>query len=443
MTEKYPITGSMMTMSAEFSPYDSLTGLSSLHRFLHAAQEVLDRKRQDSDNRNCCFVYFNLIGFRYYNNRLGLEKGDEFLRDMAGVLCRSFPGDLISRWAGDRFLILTDEKSLTERIAKAHEEISHVGDGQVDNRCGVYITSGGDTVTASAAGDYAKIACDSIRHSRDSFVCVYGGEVARQVRMRTYINDNIENAIRNGWIHVYYQPVICTSSGSLCGMEALSRWIDPTFRFLKPSDFISVLEDSRQIHRLDSFVIREICRNLRAELDAGREVVPISFNLSRRDFEMCDMFSVTDDAANSYGIPHHLIHIEITESIIISDRKRISDEIKRFRDAGYQVWMDDFGSGYSSLNVLKDYRFDEIKIDMEFLRQFSDVSREIMASTVRMAKNINMHTLAEGVETKEHVDFLRQIGCEKMQGYFFGKPAPYQESMQHCAETGLLTDKIL
>ena len=441
MNDKHQPESSKTSKNAEFISNDTLTGLITLHHFLHIAQDTLNSRQEKAEKNDWCFVYFNLIGFRKYNVRHGLEKGDEFLCEVAGVLRGIFPGNPIARWAGDHFLILSKEEDLMERIQKAHEEIFHLGDGRVDNRCGVYAASHDDNVTASAACDYAKIACDSIRNSSDTFVQIYSGEVARQVRMRAYISDNIDAAIENGWIQIYYQPVIRTISGSLCGMEALTRWIDPKYGFLKPSDFISVLEESRQIWKLDSFVIEGICRKLREEMNAGRDVVPISFNLSRRDFDMCDMFHVTDDAVSRYDIPRSLIHVEITESIIISDRERISREINRFRSAGYQVWMDDFGSGYSSLNVLKDYHFDDIKIDMEFLRQFSDVSREIVASTVRMAKNISTHTLAEGAETPEHVDFLRQIGCEKMQGYFFGKPAPYQESMQLCKSKGLLIDR--
>lgn len=149
---------------------------------------------------------------------------------------------------------------------------------------------------------------------------------------------------------------------------------------------------------------------------------------------LCDCFETIEQIVLSCNVPRDLVRVEITESTVMDDKQRMNREIARFRDAGYQVWMDDFGSGYSSLNMLKDFHFDELKLDMEFLRSFTPKSQQIVASTVRMAKKLGMHTLAEGVETPEQVEFLKSIGCEKMQGYYFGKPQPFEDSMRHCLE---------
>ncbi len=240
-----------------------------------------------------------------------------------------------------------------------------------------------------------------------------------------YILDNFEKAAASEYIKVYYQPVIRTISRKMCGFEALARWEDPEKGMISPASFISVLENNRLIHLLDSYIIRNICKNLRHIVNNSYPILPVSFNISRLDFEICDMFSVVDNAVNEYEIPHDLIYIEITESMINEKTDLIIDIIEKFRNSGYQVWMDDFGSGYSSLNALKDYNFNTLKIDMCFLSDLNSRSRAIVCAVVEMSKNIGIKTLAEGVETEEQYDFLKYIGCEKVQGYYFSRPLSF------------------
>ena len=245
--------------------------------------------------------------------------------------------------------------------------------------------------------------------------------------IRAYVVANIDKAIANGWVVVYYQPVFRTVSNRICGFEALARWIDPQRGIIGPVDFIGALEDARLIHKFDSFVINQVCVDLRRGIDSGLTVVPVSFNLSRLDFDLCDILQVIEDAVHSNGLSRNLVNVEITESVFGAEPEFMAKVISRIRSLGYQVWMDDFGSAYSSLNVLKDFDFDELKIDMGFLKSFGRKSRAIVASIVAMAKRLGIQTLAEGVETQEHADFLREIGCEKQQGYLYGKPMPYNQ----------------
>ena len=235
------------------------------------------------------------------------------------------------------------------------------------------------------------------------------------------------------------QPVIKTSNGKLCGFEALARWIDPKYGMLSPDNFVGALEDSHQIYKLDSYMIKQICMKLKDRLDNNKKVVPVSFNLSRLDFLNCDIFSIVNGIVSEYEIPKGYINIEITESIVASDPV-VYSEIRRFRQAGYAVWMDDFGSGYSSLNSLKDYEFDELKIDMDFLSSFTEKSKSIITCTVEMAKRIGIETLAEGVETDEQYTFLKNIGCEKVQGYLFGKPLPDDECLDNLVKKGIIEE---
>ena len=246
-----------------------------------------------------------------------------------------------------------------------------------------------------------------------------------------YIADHFKEALDRGYIQPFYQPVVRTISRQLCSFEALARWIDPEKGIISPDQFIPVLEKKQAIHLLDACIIRQVCARIRRTVDAGDTPIPVSVNLSRLDFTLCDIFQVVDSLVTQYQVPHDFLYIEITESVMAEQESAMRDIVARFRAAGYQVWMDDFGSAYSSLNILKDFDFDELKLDMRFLSSFDLRSQRILTAVIQMAKEIAIHTLAEGVETREQVRYLRNIGCEKVQGYYYGKPMPYEEALAH------------
>ena len=248
---------------------------------------------------------------------------------------------------------------------------------------------------------------------------------------------HLEKAIENGEFEVYFQPIIHTISGSLCGFEALVRWHHPSLGFLLPGQFLPSLEETRQIYPLDIHIVEKVCKWYQEQVKAEKPVVPVSVNLSRSDFECADMFRVIESYTGLYGVPHDMFSIEITESAISGNGRLMAATIDRFRQAGFQVWMDDFGSGYSSLNTLKEYAFDELKIDMCFLSDMNQRSKSIIRSMISMAKDIDMITLVEGVETREQVEFLKSIGCDRMQGYYFSRPLPYDEVVRLLSEKGI------
>ena len=428
----FPLTDSIL------QSYDSLTALPGMRAFLAQAEKEIDALGK---GELLYFIHVNLVGFKRYNVLHGFEQGDAYLRCTAEVLTESFPYDTVSRFSADNFVILSHSHDVLERVEKAEERIEDMNmSARTLCKVGIYIMDGEDKVTASHACDFAKAACDSIHDDNSRFVQTYNRDVAYRIERSRYMVDSIDKAIDNGWIQIYCQPIVRTLTGHMCGYEALARWNDPVYGFMNPGDFISVLEASHQIHKLDCFMVREICRIAHEEIAAGREAVPVSFNLSRLDFLLCDMFAVIEDAVHTYEVPRDLLHIEITESTVIEDAARMHEDIRRFREAGYQVWMDDYGSGYSSLNVLKDYHFDVLKIDMDFMRSFSDTSRKIVASTVRMAKQLGISPLAEGVETAEQLAFLKRIGCSMVQGYYFGRPALYADCRRQNRENGVIPE---
>jgi EAL domain-containing protein (putative c-di-GMP-specific phosphodiesterase class I)/PAS domain-containing protein len=259
--------------------------------------------------------------------------------------------------------------------------------------------------------------------------------------LEEFVINNYKRAIDNHEIMTFYQPVIRTSSGQLCSFEALARWIDPEIGMIFPDEFIPVMERENIIHLLDETIIRQVCAKLRSSLIKGDTPIPVSVNLSRLDFTLCDIFTVADNIVSDYQIPHDFIYFEITESVMAEQKDFMIGIVDRFRSAGYQIWMDDFGSAYSSLNVLKDFTFDELKLDMSFLRPFNLRSKRIVTALVKMAKDIDIHTLAEGVETEEQFEYLRDIGCEKVQGYYFGKPMLYDDALANLHEKGIKIEK--
>ena len=253
--------------------------------------------------------------------------------------------------------------------------------------------------------------------------------------MEKYILDHLDEALARGDIKIFLQPVVRTLTRQVCGLEALVRWQTEDYGLLMPGSFIEVLKKNRRIHDLDIYVIRTVCRAYSRQ--RWRVDVPVSVNLSRLDFDLCDIFEIVESTVRTHKVPRNILCIEITESALASNEKLMHEYIDRFRSAGYAVWMDDFGSGYSSFNILKDFTFDELKIDMRFMSDFHTRSKKILASIIHMAKDIGMQTLAEGVETEEQFDFLRNIGCEKVQGYLFGKPMLFKDCVKYVKEQGM------
>lgn len=252
-----------------------------------------------------------------------------------------------------------------------------------------------------------------------------------------HVVSHIDDAISNEWIKVYYQPVIRGLTGQLCSAESLARWIDPEYGLLTPDKFISALEASNNIHKLDCFLVDKVCSDIHEHMIAGKPVFPVSINFSRLDFIMCDMLDVVESTILKYDIPRDYLHFEITESMIAQDEELMKKVITDFRNRGYEIWMDDFGSGYSSLNLLKDYDFDLVKMDMRFLSNMTEKSKSILRSAISLAKHIDIKTLSEGVETKEQVDFLMSVGCGKYQGYYYGKPQPYDDMIKSMEEKNI------
>ena len=242
--------------------------------------------------------------------------------------------------------------------------------------------------------------------------------------MEKYILSHFFEALETGCIKPYFQPVFRSITGKICDAEALARWEDETYGLLSPGTFIPVLEKHGLIYELDMAVLRQTCAFYRHLQQLGTPLHAFSVNLSRQDFNEPELFERVTGILLEYEVPPAVIKLEITESIMLQDVDAFKRVFDLFHGAGFSIWIDDFGSGYSSLNMLQNYDFDVLKFDLLFLRNFSDRSRQMLSALVNMAKNLGIHSVAEGVETKEQAQFLRSIGCEALQGFYYSRPLP-------------------
>ena len=419
------------TVEERTKGYDDLTGMPNFNHFMQYAPEGIRSLRDQGEDP--VIIYFDYSNFKMYNNQYGFYAGDQMICGLGNTLRARMGEEQSARIESDHFIVYGKRSGIEDKIKDIFALIQRLPEMKpgIWIRAGIYLYNDA-SVTLEDACDRARLACVSLRGKMESDFVFFNDSIQEEAGMKEYVLKNFNRAISQRWIEVWYQPVIRSLTGTLCGVEALARWNDPFHGMISPGVFVPALEDAGIVDQLDLYVFEELCRSYGQRLRAGEELVPASFNLSRIDFQRDDMVDQIEYLSKKYKVPRDMTNIEITESAFVEDTQRIADAVNQFHQRGYQVWMDDFGTGYSSLGILKDVHFDEIKIDMSFLSSNSKESRSIIEATVRMAKNIGIQTLAEGVETEEQFLFMRKIGCEKIQGYYFGMPMPAEDVRLHC-----------
>ena len=412
----------------------------SRQEFLRDAADILQREWREYHLLKSCPVFFNITNFHLYNATHGFRQGDLCLQHIEGILQDVFPERPVIHLGADNFAVLEEEANVQARIDKACQRVqAYIGNPNIALKAGIRFLSGPRSLKDLnvAFDSEAKIACDTIKKDASRHWAIYTQELGLRHKMQNYVREYLDQALEKGFIRLYLQPVIRTLTGKLVSAEALARWESPQYGMISPAIFIPVLEEAHLIHKLDAYILNAVAKMTRQGLDQGLPALPVSVNLSRLDFILQDPFATTESIRKKYDLPLGLLQVEVTENALVDKMEPVLDGIRRFQQGGYPVLLDDFGSGYSSLNVLKDYDFDTIKFDMKFLHPFTEKSRKILKSLVSMAKDLHIHTLAEGAETKEQCDFLREIGCEKIQGYYYGKPIPCEDFHQYALDQGL------
>ncbi|MBR0368486.1 MAG: EAL domain-containing protein [Clostridia bacterium] len=410
--------------------YDALTGLPSMSYFFELSENA--RQAMLARGGLPALLYIDLNGMKHYNHKFGFAEGDNLLKAFSTLLSNIFHTENCCHIGADRYAAITDENGLDALLDRLFSEWRQMNLRQHLPICvGIY-PNRVEEVPVGVAYDRAKIACDALKGAYHSSFKVYSAALSDGLLKHQYVVENFDRALSENWIQVYYQPIMRAINARVCDEEALARWIDPEKGFLSPADFIPCLEDAGLIYRLDLYMLERVLEDIKVKQAEGFYIVPHSVNLSRSDFDACDMVEEIRRRVDAAGVSRDRISIEITESVIGSDFDFMKTQVERFQALGFPVWMDDFGSGYSSLDMLQSIKFNLLKFDMGFMRRLDESGgRIILTELMKMASALGVDTICEGVETEEQVHFLQEIGCSKLQGFYFSKPMPVHYALEY------------
>lgn len=420
---------SLKTEIDRLKNYDTLTGLYNKKKFIESVQEKFGRYPE----KEYAVVCLDVERFKFINDRFGFSEGDKLLAYIGEKMCEKLGEDVPkARIASDVFAFL-DDKNNVDAGQLSCEIQSWAQDYPIDTEvrivAGIYNVEARN-IPVRLMCDRARFAIATIKSNYMVNVAEYNKTVRDYMLSQHELLNDTERAFENREFKVYLQPKFDIRTNKIVGAESLVRWIHPERGLVPPKDFIPLFEQNMLITRLDEYVWEETCRLIRMWIDADYSVVPISVNVSRLDIHALDVPKRFVEFADKYNIDRKFIEIEITESAFTNDEERIINTVDDLRQLGFKVLLDDFGSGYSSLHILKDINVDVLKIDARFFelgKNGSSKGREILESVVRMAKWIGLQTIAEGVETDEQKRFLLNLGCYYAQGFYFSKPIPQEQ----------------
>lgn len=413
---------------------DSVTGVMNTSAFARSfVSQVMP-----AEMNNTALWYVDIRNFRSVNPKYGFMKGNELLKATVGgirdIISHENP---IGRLGADRFIFVSTELDLDEASEKFAKLIDYMNSACADLgmnmnlslMAGVYYLRDFDfeNYNFNRVLDYASVAHRNARREKSSVLVPFTDEdLERDVR-RITIEQSIDTALASGQIEVWYQPQVDYVYGEIVGAEALARWNHPDLGWISPAEFIPVLENCGKIHDLDLFVWEEACRNAgRWRAASDGKPVPISVNVSRVEMFEEGLMEHFIELQQKHNLPHGSLHLEVTESAFVEEADRLYQVIEKMRDNDMLVEMDDFGSGLSSLNMLKDVPVDVVKLDMGFMRSAVNEDRGgvVLGSVIRMLQGLDTPIIAEGVETLEQAEMLKNMGCHLMQGYHFSRPMP-------------------
>lgn len=420
-------------VSIEAPRIDAATGLLGKEAFFDEAAAYL----RHSGARDVSIVCFDVDHFKLFNDLHGLDCGDELLRYLGRALALRFSPDgaqPLARLAADTFALCATGIR-PERVERILVDISSECPNGIDAivRAGVYRIED-PASPVSIMCDRAVIALRTVKGSYFDRVALYDPGMREALVLEREVVAGIESALREDRIELFLQPKCNIRTGKIVGAEALARWRHPERGIVAPGEFIPLIERSGLVRSLDLRVWEKTAAWIRGLIDEGVQPVPVSVNVSRADIYLVDVAAELHALVERYGIEPSLIEVEITESAYSERPDRIVAAFDELAERGFTVLMDDFGSGYSSLNMLKDINVDVLKIDMRFLDRDDRRSKDIMESVIRMARWLDLPVIAEGVETREQVNFLLDVGCSYAQGYYYARP------MEAAAFEALLTD---
>lgn len=392
------------------------------------SKEIYDMMARHPDEE-IAFIQFDVERFKLINEKYGVEAGDEllaFLTQTLGLICNE--EQPYCRLTADVFMVVTtfdSDQHLLDFIHKLESLLSGFNDMDYRLIFGVAIAED-RTLHTRRHGDNASIARQSVKGSALNNIGFFNGRMKSELQKKQIIEEDMKTALVDNQFVMFLQPKYSISSNRIIGAEALARWIHPKKGMISPADFVPVFEQNGFILKLDQIIWESACRKIADWISTGTEPVPISVNISREYIRSFDVVGFLLGLVKKYDIPIKLLELEITET---TDAQGVSDIVEKMKSAGFTMLMDDFGSGYSSLNMLKTTQFDVLKIDREFLSRFmeSGRGRKIISHTISMSQDIGLDIIAEGVETREQAQFLHDCGCDAAQGFYYSKPVSQEE----------------
>lgn len=408
---------------------DDVTGLYTRTAFFKKAEKLLKRK----PNVQFDIVISDIVDFKKINESYGVKTGDKILHWMGGFWAPYITEDfLVGRYGGDQIVIIgphdlvrnCSSKDGAEKFLKAEAEN---GFPPIVTKFGIY-ENVSHTNSVVSSCDKAHVAVNSIKEHYEKVVAYYDEKIKYKQETQRKIEDSMYESLKNGDFKVYYQPKHDAITGKLVGAEALIRWIHPEYGFMSPADFVPLFERNGFVVEIDRYVWKKTCENLRRWADKGINTVPISINASKLTFSQEDLLKHMQIAVTENEISPRQLHIEITETLMTDDVEDLIRKLTAMRAIGYQIELDDFGAGYSSINILSTLPLDVIKLDMSFMKQFGDEKRaKVLAACINLAKELGYKTVSEGVEQQAQMDVLGILGVDIIQGYLFAKPMPTEE----------------
>lgn len=435
---RFRVRNAIEKSKVRFLEYDSLTEIYSQQKFYQMTREMLDRFTEEK----FAFIHFDIDRFKMINTLYGAREGDRlicYVADAIKSVMEQHHRNTYGRITGDVFgLCMSYEKlediyGVVERIKeKLREHTVHTVHYYLETCAGIYLIEDRD-MEVSVIYDNAALASAQCKDQYMVHEALYTKELNDKLKREQRIIDEMDTALNEEQFVVYFQPKYELENLSPYGAEALVRWQKPDGTLVSPGDFIPVFEKNGFITKLDYYVWEKVCQFIRKELDGGKKPAPISVNVSRVNLYHPKFLETLIDLVEKYKIPPKYLHLELTESVFSEDAVLMQKTVRYLHKAGFTILMDDFGSGYSSLNILKDVDLDVLKIDMKFFSKGGDTEAKgakIIEAVIKMAESLDMTVIAEGVEEKHQVEFLSGLGCDYIQGYYFAKPMPqaqYQE----------------
>ena len=410
---------------------DPLTGLYAKEFFFKKVEDYL---AEHPAHKYMLWVS-DIQGLKVINEKYGYEKGDALLRTMAEYGVRHTPGFIFGgRVEGDKLAALVEARDQEEmsQVVMDNDMNTPFPVPNVVIKHGIYRIDPKQNVTPQGMYDRAMLALQKIKSRYGIYLAEYNDELRQDLLLKQMILGSADDALRDHQFKVFYQPKHDFHTDRTCGAEGLVRWQHPDIGFMNPILFLSLFEQNGFITKMDFYVWEEICKTIKKWEKDGIPVVPVSINVSRRDFEVPDLAGRITALVDGYDIPREMVHVEVTESAYSDDPQKITETVKKLHDNGFVIEMDDFGTGYSSLIALSSMDLDVLKLDRSIIENDKPGSeKNILEFSMQLAKMLHLKTVAEGVETKEQMERISELGGDYIQGYYYSKPLPADEFAEY------------